>query len=64
MLANQGSSRIFGLDLMRAIAITMVLAGHCLWIYPQDDSFFLPSFTVIWFFWCRNFLCAKRFSHW
>lgn len=28
------SKRIFGLDLLRAVAILMVLSSHCLWIYP------------------------------
>jgi peptidoglycan/LPS O-acetylase OafA/YrhL len=27
--------RVFGLDLMRAIAITMVVAGHAAWIFPD-----------------------------
>lgn len=31
--------RIFGLDLMRATAILMVLCSHCLWIFPPSDSF-------------------------
>ena len=31
--------RIFGLDLMRATAILMVLFGHCLWIFPESNSF-------------------------
>lgn len=32
------SNRIFGLDLMRAVAIIMVLIGHCAWIYPDGSS--------------------------
>jgi peptidoglycan/LPS O-acetylase OafA/YrhL len=32
------SDNIFGLDLMRAIAILMVLFGHCLLIYPPNQS--------------------------
>ena len=31
-------NRIFGLDLMRAAAILMVLFGHCAWIYPEDGG--------------------------
>jgi peptidoglycan/LPS O-acetylase OafA/YrhL len=38
MIGNQ--NRIFGLDLMRAIAILMVIFGHCVWIFPERDSLF------------------------
>lgn len=31
--------RIFGLDIMRATAILMVLSSHSLWIYPESTSF-------------------------
>lgn len=31
-------NRIFGLDLMRAIAILMVLSSHSLWIYPPSSN--------------------------
>ena len=34
----QKSPRIFGLDLMRAIAILMVLSSHVLWIYPTTTG--------------------------
>jgi peptidoglycan/LPS O-acetylase OafA/YrhL len=30
--------RIFGLDLMRAIAILMVLVGHCAWIFSDESE--------------------------
>ena len=30
--------RVFGLDLMRASAITMVVLGHCLWIFPNGNT--------------------------
>lgn len=30
--------RIFGLDLLRATAILMVLCSHCLWIFPPSNS--------------------------
>lgn len=39
--------RIFGLDLLRAIAILMVLCSHVLWIYPKNNgliSFFFELF--------------------
>lgn len=32
--------RIFGLDLMRAMAISLVLFGHCVWIFPLTDGIF------------------------
>ncbi len=31
-------NRIFGLDLMRAVAILLVLFGHCIWIFPYDSG--------------------------
>jgi peptidoglycan/LPS O-acetylase OafA/YrhL len=40
MVVNQivASKRIFGLDLLRTMAILMVLFGHCLLIYPPNHS--------------------------
>jgi peptidoglycan/LPS O-acetylase OafA/YrhL len=35
---NSPKNRIFGLDLMRAIAILMVLSSHSLWIYPPNTN--------------------------
>lgn len=32
---NSHASRIFGLDLMRATAITMVVVGHLAWLFPD-----------------------------
>lgn len=37
-MENTTKNRIFGLDLMRAIAILMVLSSHSLWIYPASTS--------------------------
>ncbi len=34
MADSIGHKRIFGLDLMRAVAISLVLVGHCAWIFP------------------------------
>ena len=31
-------NRVFGLDLMRAVAIMLVLFGHCAWIYPDGNG--------------------------
>lgn len=34
--------RIFGLDLMRAVAIIAVLGSHILYIFPEQDGWFIP----------------------
>ena len=39
------SKRIFGLDLIRAIAISLVIASHCLWFFPNAKGFILASFN-------------------
>jgi len=61
MINTQETTRIFGLDLMRAIAIVMVLAGHCLWIYPQDDSFFHQLLQLFGFFGVEIFFVLSGF---
>lgn len=38
MEKEQSADRIFGLDFMRAVAILMVLYGHCLVIYPESQT--------------------------
>ena len=38
--------RIFGLDLMRSLAITMVLVGHCGWIFPGDQGLILQLMSL------------------
>lgn len=55
------SSRIFGLDLMRATAIVMVVVGHCLWIYPQDDSLFHQLLQLFGFFGVEIFFVLSGF---
>jgi peptidoglycan/LPS O-acetylase OafA/YrhL len=54
-------TRIFGLDLMRTIAILMVLSGHCLWIYPQDDSLFHQLLQLFGFFGVEIFFVLSGF---
>lgn len=44
------SERIFGLDLMRAIAIMMVLCSHILWIYPQSTNM-ISQFFILFGYW-------------
>lgn len=45
--STQKNPRIFGLDLMRAIAILMVLSSHILWIYPPMSNSLVTIFH--WF---------------
>ncbi|TBX70453.1 acyltransferase [Flavobacterium silvisoli] len=40
MTGNQKESRVFGLDLMRAMAISLVVFGHCVWIFPESNGLF------------------------
>ncbi|MFN3753529.1 acyltransferase family protein [Flavobacterium sp.] len=61
MLANPKSSRIFGLDLMRAIAILMVLFGHCVWIIPKNDSFWHKLLVLFGFFGVEIFFVLSGF---
>lgn len=41
------TKRIFGLDVMRATAILMVLSSHILWIYPASSGAFIS--LIHWF---------------
>lgn len=61
MLAKQESSRIFGLDLMRAIAILMVLFGHCVWIIPERDNLFHQLLVLFGFFGVEIFFVLSGF---
>ena len=61
-MKNQShSTRIFGLDLMRAIAILMVLLGHCLWIFPQSNNIFYQFLTLFGFFGVELFFVLSGF---
>lgn len=72
-MKEPASERIFGLDLMRAVAILMVLCSHVLWIYPNHKNFFTSAFEVfgLWgveiFFVLSGFLIGgilyKKFIH-
>lgn len=42
--------RIFGLDVLRATAIIMVVCSHILWIYPKSNSF-IPTLFELFGFW-------------
>lgn len=41
----KASKRIFGLDLMRAIAIALVVVSHCLWFFPNSNGISLTLFN-------------------
>lgn len=43
---TNNKQRIFGLDLMRAVAILMVLSSHVLWIYPNKKNIITSAFEV------------------
>lgn len=42
--------RIFGLDVLRAAAIIMVVCSHILWIYPKSNAF-IPTLFELFGFW-------------
>lgn len=42
--------RIFGLDVLRATAILMVVSSHLLWIYPKSNAF-IPTLFELFGFW-------------
>lgn len=61
MLTNKDSSRIFGLDLMRAIAILMVVFGHCVWVVPERDNFLHQLLVLSGFFGVEIFFVLSGF---
>jgi peptidoglycan/LPS O-acetylase OafA/YrhL len=54
-------NRIFGLDLMRVIAILMVLFGHCVWIIPERDNLFHQLLVLSGFFGVEIFFVLSGF---
>lgn len=54
-------NRIFGLDLMRASAILMVLCSHILLIYPKRDSVVAQSFAMFGFWGVEVFFVLSGF---
>ncbi|NNT72041.1 acyltransferase [Flavobacterium sp. IMCC34852] len=62
ILENQSlQNRIFGLDLMRAIAILMVLFGHCVWIIPERENLFHQLLVLSGFFGVEIFFVLSGF---
>ena len=46
---TNNKTRVFGLDLMRAMAIAMVLCSHILWIYNPKDEIIKQFFRCLGF---------------
>lgn len=61
MKENTTSERIFGLDLMRAAAILMVLSSHILWIYPPKNSLLSQVFHLFGFLGVEVFFVLSGF---
>ncbi|WP_158626872.1 acyltransferase [Flavobacterium sp. GT3R68] len=63
MIDNQSNSsnRVFGLDLMRATAILMVLCSHILWIYPHPNTLISQVFTLFGFWGVEIFFVLSGF---
>lgn len=54
-------SRIFGLDLMRAAAIVMVLLAHALWLFPPTNHPLYDLITIAGFFGVEMFFVLSGF---
>jgi peptidoglycan/LPS O-acetylase OafA/YrhL len=61
MVEFQNKNRIFGLDVMRAAAIIMVLFGHCVWIYPEGNSVFHQLMVLSGFMGVETFFVLSGF---
>ncbi|MCF6130799.1 acyltransferase family protein [Flavobacterium wongokense] len=55
------NTRVFGLDLMRAMAITMVLCSHILWIYNPNDGIIRQLFALFGFLGVEFFFLLSGF---
>jgi peptidoglycan/LPS O-acetylase OafA/YrhL len=53
--------RVFGLDLMRTVAIAFVLLGHCLWIYSDANGLIAAVFQVFAFLGVEIFFVLSGF---
>lgn len=61
MEISKSQNRIFGLDLMRAVAILMVLAGHCSWIFGEGDGVFTALLALSGFLGVEIFFVLSGF---
>lgn len=55
------SERIFGLDVLRAMAISMVLSAHVLWIYPKATGTIVQICTLFGFWGVELFFVLSGF---
>jgi peptidoglycan/LPS O-acetylase OafA/YrhL len=58
---NKTKDRIFGLDLMRAVAIVMVVLSHILWIYPAGNGSLQQIFRFFGFWGVEIFFVLSGF---
>ncbi|QBZ96573.1 acyltransferase family protein [Flavobacterium sangjuense] len=58
---TNNNPRVFGLDLMRAMAICMVLCSHILWIYNPDDGIIRQLFALFGFLGVEFFFVLSGF---
>ena len=58
---TNNTQRVFGLDLMRAMAITMVLCSHILWIYKPKDGIISQIFALFGFLGVEFFFVLSGF---
>lgn len=58
---NMNSSRIFGLDVMRATAIMMVIIGHLHWIFMPSTSLFMGLLSIFGFLGVEFFFVLSGF---
>lgn len=61
MESSKNQNRIFGLDLMRATAILLVLAGHCAWIFPKSNTVFTALLALAGFLGVEIFFVLSGF---
>ena len=60
-MTNKTTERVFGLDLMRAMAICMVLCSHILWIYNPKDGIIRQLFALFGFLGVEFFFVLSGF---
>jgi peptidoglycan/LPS O-acetylase OafA/YrhL len=58
---TNSNPRVFGLDLMRAMAICMVLCSHILWIYRPNDGLIKQLFALFGFLGVEFFFVLSGF---
>jgi peptidoglycan/LPS O-acetylase OafA/YrhL len=61
MMAQNQTGRIFGLDLLRVISITLVLCSHTSWIYPPSSSLLSKAVDLSGFFGVELFFVMSGF---